>query len=72
MAIPNWFIYLFVNGHLHSIQCLVMTNKTPMNICEQIFAWKFAFVSLGLIPRMENLGHMVGVSVFLIIPMLGM
>ena len=47
------FIHSSFDGHL-DFHCLAIVNKAAMNICVQVFAGTYVFISLGYVVRSGN------------------
>jgi hypothetical protein len=50
------FIYSPVDEHLGYFYLWVIVSNAAMNICVQVFAWAYTFISLGYIPESEIAG----------------
>lgn len=56
MDIPHYFIHSSVNRPLDYFYLLATITNAALNIRVHVFVWKYAFVSLGYIPRSEMAG----------------
>lgn len=50
-----------IDGYLGGFKILAMVNSTDRNIHVQVVEWVCVFISLGFIPKIEFLGHTVGI-----------